>query len=108
LPKEEYILLCPKCESAKTPEWVIGTMSYSAQRLDVPYFMCGDCRLIYVDKAILRRAVSEWRNNGLVSKRSTPPYKKLCEEMFGVVNRVVEYYCRTAGYKRCRFRKVAP
>lgn len=104
MPKKEYNLLCPKCNNAKMPEWVIGTRSYSARRLDVPYFMCGNCRFIYVDKTIVRRTISEWMDNKFVSK-SIPPYKKLYEEMLGVVNRVVEYYCQTAGYKRRRFRK---
>jgi predicted RNA-binding Zn-ribbon protein involved in translation (DUF1610 family) len=102
---ESHTFCCPQCGEIKEPEWVIGTRSYSARRLDVPYFMCGKCRLIDVDKNTVRRALSEWRNSVSLSK-NTPPYQEIYKEILEVVNRVVEYYCQTAGYKRRRFRKV--
>jgi len=104
LSKDDYVLYCPKCNGEKRPDWVIGTRSYSAQRLDVPYFACGGCRLICIDRTVLRQAISSWRRDGLVSK-NTPSHKQLYKEMLDVVNKVVDMYCQTAGYKRCRFRK---
>ncbi len=107
MPKNSYNLCCPKCNEEKTPEWIIGTRRYSMYRLDVPYFMCGECRVIYVSKSTVRKAISEWRNE-LSSRKHLPSYENLCKEMMTVLNKAIDYYCQTAGYRRARFKKIIP
>lgn len=103
--KSEYVLYCPGCGNIKGPNWVIGTKSYSVQTLDIPYFICSECRFVGIDKTVIRKALSSWKNDGFVSK-NMPLYNKLYKEMLDIVSRAVSMYCRTAGYKRRKFRKI--
>ena len=106
MPNSDFILRCPKCNEEKEAEWVIGMRSYSARRLDVPYFMCGMCRTICVNKAAVRRAISLWRSE-LPSHKHLPSAEDLHKEMIETLERVViDFYCCTAGYKRARFKRV--
>ena len=52
---------CPKC--GKTPEYtsVIGVRKYAMQRLDLPYFMCGKCRVCSYSKQLLKQTIKRWR-----------------------------------------------
>lgn len=101
----EYELPCPGCGKEKTPCWMIGSRNYSMQRLDVPYFMCGECRLICVNKTAVRKAISQWKNN-LLTRKHLPSNEVLYKEMLKILDEVTEYYCRTAGYRRAKFKSV--
>jgi hypothetical protein len=76
---------------------------YSVRALYLPYFMCGRCRLIYIDKNTIRQSISAWRD--AASGPKNIPYEELYKEMMRNLEEVVEYYCRTAGYKRARFKR---
>lgn len=106
--KDNYTLRCPKCSAMKEPEWMIGSRSYSVYRLDIPYFMCGECRLICLDKITVRKAISEWRDTRPKSIVGIPPHEYIYQEMLRTLNKVVDYYCQTAGYRRIRFKKIIP
>jgi len=100
---KEYLYFCPGCKSPKQPGYVIGTRSYSARRWELPYFMCGRCRLIYIDTPLLRKTISTLKKE--VSGIRRLSYRELYKEMFSCLNGVVEYYCRTAGYKQAIFKR---
>jgi len=104
LSKFNHTLRCPKCDTDKEPEWMIGSRNYSMRRLDVPYFMCGECRLICLDKITLRKAISEWRRD-MPSKSiaGIPSYEYIYQEMLKTLNKIVDYYCQTASYRRTQF-----
>lgn len=102
---KEYELICPGCGKVKNANWMIGSRNYAMQRLDLPYFMCGKCRLICMDKTAVHKAISEWKNN-LLTRKYIPSHEALYKEMLKTLDGVIEYYCRTAGYKRAKFKKV--
>ena len=108
MPRNDRALLCPKCNKQTSPAWMIGIRNYSARTLDVPYFMCGTCRVIDVNKTAVRRAISAWRSDLSNREREyVPSRKKLYRETMETLERVViDTYCRTAGYRRARFKKI--
>lgn len=102
--RDDYALRCPKCKKKINPAWTTGTHAYSAMTLDVPYFMCGACRVIYIDKAFVRREIHLWRieqttNQPIPSEKAL--YKEMLEYLYGIMN----YYIRTASYRQARFLK---
>ena len=108
MPRDAHALLCPKCNKEISPAWMIGRRNYSARTLDVPYFMCGTCGVIDINKTAVRRAISAWRSD-LSNHESehVPSHKALYRETMETLERVViDCYCRTAGYRRARFKKV--
>ena len=107
MPRDDYALRCPKCNKEKGPEWIIGTRGYSMRRLDVPYFMCGICRIIDINNSTVHKAISSWEND-LLSHKHIPSHKELYREMMEILNQVIDYYCQTAGYKRAKFKKIVP
>lgn len=103
LPMRNYLVCCPKCGQVKTPQNG-PIIRYSSIRLELPYFMCGECRLIYVDKIILRREISIWRKRSPSTKSIR--YEELCKEMAETLNEIIEYYCQNIGYRRAKFKKI--
>ena len=95
---------CPKCGKEKLPDNLVSDRKYSVRALCLPYFMCGDCRLIYADKALAKKVFTEWRNSSENPRRI--PYRQAYGEMMGLLDETIESYCRTASYKRTKFRKV--
>ena len=100
---KEWIYRCPECGKAKDPYYVIGSRNYSMRRWELPYFMCGECRLIYVDKSLIRKIVRELFNE--IKGQKPASYKEVCKEMFECLDNVTKYYCISAGYKSATFKK---
>lgn len=101
---QNYFLHCPNCGLEKTASDV-SDREYSVRALHLPYFMCGECRLICIDKTTVRKAISAWRNT-LPSRKDIPSYEKLYQEMMKTLGEIVDYYCQTAGYRRGKFKKI--
>lgn len=93
---------CPKCNkvaSHSRPMFI----RYSVRRLELIMFLCGECRLIYIDKPTIRRIISRWRKEGLWTKMS---FNALCKEFLTELEGLVEnHYNPLCGYKRARFKK---
>jgi len=87
---------CPQCGKVPKYNSVIGVREYSVRRLDLPYFMCGDCRLCSYSKLLLKQTISRWGNSvklkGISHSQVYQASKKIVEE-------VLAYYTRTAGYR---------
>ena len=98
---KEYILYCPRCNKENKPDSAILIRKYSVVALHLPYFMCGECRLICLDETVIRHTISKWRNSSSGAKDYS--YKEIYKEMIKYMDEVVEYYCRTVGYKRAEF-----
>ena len=86
---------CPRCKKDLGPSWMCDNnfFSHSWRRLDLPYFLCGDCRVAFVDKLLLRDCISSWRKSekGLTRRISfRDAYAKARES----VARVLDYYAR--------------
>ena len=95
---------CPGCDQEKLQDSITLVRPYSAGTAQLPYFYCSVCRLIYIDRQLIREILSGWRNRNPSAKKIS--YKKIYEEMLAQVESTVELYCRTAGYKRAKFKKV--
>lgn len=107
MPRGRFVLCCPGCRSIKEAEWMIGTRGYSARSFDLPYFMCGRCRLICLNKTVLLEAIRDYRNLMIPGAlKHIPSQKETYRMMLKVLERTVEYYCQSAGYRRARFTRV--
>lgn len=97
-----YDLYCPKChEKATTANPMFRDFS---QRLCLPIFLCSSCRMVYIDKPIIRRMVNEWRKSGAYAREI--PLKQLYGEFLGGLEEMATgYFMSHLGYKRIRFIK---
>ena len=99
----EYDLYCPQCDKKA------GTVNpmfirYSCRRIQLPIFLCSECRTIYIDKPTIRHIIGEWRKNDAFTRRI--PFKKLYREFLGELEKSVRtYWTSQLGYKRVRFQK---
>jgi len=50
---------CPDC--GKKADAAHSLFILYEYRLDLPIFLCSDCRTIYIDKLTIRQKISEWR-----------------------------------------------
>lgn len=93
---------CPKCGRMVQPSWACHITAYCVRRLDLPYFLCGDCRLLHVDKALIRTIVSEWRKNSRFAKKV--PSKKIYREARDYMETVASCLSKI-GYKKKKFKQ---
>src|SRR3989344_1297106 len=91
---------CPKCNKSQPYTSVIGIRKYSARRLDLPYFLCGDCRICSYSKLLLRQTISRWRSSIKIRGGS---YDRVYQESKKTLEKVLAYYVKTASY-RCVYR----
>ena len=100
--RADYDLYCPECKkkaSTANPMFI----RYSVRRLELPIFLCGECRTIYVEKPTVRRIISEWRKGGMWTKMSL---RQLCDEFLGELEESVwTYWVAHLGYRKARFVK---
>lgn len=98
-----YDLYCPRCQSradTANPMFV----RYSVRRLQLPIFLCGECRTIYIDKSIIRHIIREWHKSGLYERNIT--LKQLYREFLGKIEKMVDtYFVPNLGYEKVRFLK---
>jgi len=106
----ENIRYCPKCD--KEADIAIACslehhfLPYlnlaTGKRLDLPYFLCGNCRLAYIDtgrlKEIIRMEIEELPH----SKKKEVSRKQAYQESIEFLERIIE----KIGYKKvARFNK---
>ena len=104
MPKNsDYDLYCPKCwkkAATANPMFIRYT-----RRIQLPIFLCSKCRTVYIDKQIVRRMISEWRKQDIISK-NLAPFKKLYQDLLGKLEEhVTTSWVPQLGYKRVRFHK---
>lgn len=93
---------CPKCGKKCEPSWACLITNYSIQRLDLPYFLCGDCRLMHIDKLLLRNVVSHWRKN-YNKYAKTFPFKRIYAEVMEYMEEVRKMM-EKIGYRQKKFK----
>ena len=101
--QREYVFCCPGCNQVRDQDSAVLLRQYSVRALYLPFFMCRGCRLIYYDKTLIRQTISRWRNSPC--SPVDYPYREICAEMKKYIEKIIEYYCRTASYKRAKFIK---
>ncbi len=101
--KREYDFHCPKCKKkadTSNPMFV----RYTMRRLELPIFLCSECRKIYIDKSTVRREIAEWRRGGTFYPEQS--IGKLYKEFLGELEEMVRtHWVPRLGYKRARFIK---
>ena len=99
-------LYCPKCgKKAKTLNPIFRC--YSMCRLELPIFLCSDCRTIYIDRPIVRKIISEFRKDGPIWMNMS--FETMCREVLGKLEELAKIYCAPSyGYKKVRFLKNPP
>jgi hypothetical protein len=98
----DYQLLCPDCKKEPSQGNLLFIPPRSFRRMDVPYFMCSDCRIIYVDKEKIKQYVRWWKKLAFI-KRHLPSNKVLYKMALEQAEDTVDYYVARVGYHRARF-----
>ena len=94
---------CPACKGQKHPSFAILSRQYSARALALPYFLCGDCRTIYIDKNFVRECISSWRKSSKDAMKR--PFKKFYQEAMQYLEGIINQYIQDLGYRRATFKK---
>src|SRR3989339_1120730 len=94
---------CPKCgKVASTANPMFRC--YSVRHLQLPIFLCSDCRTIYINKPTIRKIVSEFRKEGMVYVEMS--FEEMCRDILGKLERIMEIdFISYLGYKKVRFLK---
>ncbi|MBI2121827.1 MAG: hypothetical protein HYT98_01775 [Candidatus Sungbacteria bacterium] len=104
---ELNLFYCSRCNKPSTPNYTNGSREYANEAFVMSYFLCKNCRLIFISKRLLRKEVRAWwkRNN---LKRQAP-FKYFYEEAYKCLYgpEVLEYHKRI-GYKLAHFKQKIP
>ena len=93
---------CPRCGKPAAVHQTLGGREYTAEALRTPYFLCGECRLIFISKKIVRKTVSEWWHGNKLRRFAKLKYfyDGAIEYLYGCV---LDYH-KKIGYKPTRFK----
>jgi hypothetical protein len=60
---KDIVCYCPKCNQPKEPGYLLNRdfLQYAWERCELPYFTCGECRTVYIDKKFVQETISRWR-----------------------------------------------
>lgn len=102
---ERFQFYCPRCNKSAS---VYETLrrDYTAEALRTPYFLCGKCRLMFIGKQLVRRAVSEWWYRNKLAREA--PFKYFYDESIKYLYGAVLSYYQGIGYKLVRFKRNSP
>jgi hypothetical protein len=95
--KLEFI--CPKCGKPMALQNAVMDRSHSAQAPDFTYFLCSECRLMKIDRRIVRSQIAVWRQS-TASARQTP-YRAIMGEVNDLVEKIRKYYL-SIGYQELK------
>ncbi len=91
---------CPDC--GKKADAAHSLFILYEYRLDLPIFLCSDCRTIYIDKLTIRQKISEWRNENIFTKKIS--FRQLYQEFYGELdNAVKNHWTKELGYREVLF-----
>ena len=99
-----YDLYCPRCNKLASVNETLSRREYTAQVLRTPYFLCGECRLMFISRQLVKNAVSAWWH-GNKSAREVP-FKYFYDESIKYLYGTVLDYHRGIGYRLVRFKKI--
>lgn len=92
---------CPKCGKEKHPH--CASLIHFIKRLDMPYFMCGDCRVLCYYKMTIRECVVQLRKND--SWARSVPFKVLYKRAIEYMDKIVWHDIKELGYRFAYFKK---
>lgn len=93
---------CPRCGKLASINETLRR-DYAAQALRTPYFLCGDCRLIFISRQLVRKTVNEWWHGNRSAQEI--PFKYFYDESIKYLYVAVLGYYQTIGYNLTRFIK---
>ena len=103
MPKEIYDedFYCPKCKKNPSKSTAMTT-EYSMYRLDLPYFLCGDCRLCSYDKQLIGQVIQRWDKHSHATSHT--PYEEIYRSSIKLLEELLEYYVSRVGYRIAKFK----
>jgi len=98
----KYDHFCPKCEKKMDFRRGSAFFPYSWSSLCLPYFVCIDCHLAYIDKNLVKTFIQSWAKSGF-------DYRKFSQKtIYGEATQILEGFIRKAGCRIVRFKKQKP
>lgn len=103
--KGEYVqFCCPSCNKPASQCDTLDRREFSAEALTTPYFLCGECRLMFISKQLVRRAVSEWWHRAHRARQI--PFNYFYHRAIKYLYGEVLSYHKGIGYRLTRFKKI--
>ncbi|MDO8560798.1 MAG: hypothetical protein Q7R91_01115 [bacterium] len=102
---ERFQFYCPRCDKSASVHETLRR-DYAAQALRTPYFLCGECRLMFISKQLVRKVVSEWWHGNKSAREAS--FKYFYDESMKYLYGTVLSYHQGVGYKLARFKKRQP
>lgn len=100
------VIYCPQCLKPIEPCLQFWITSYSWRSIRLPWFICIDCKLVYLEKSAIRKTVSSWRNASNNTLRRVT-YKQIYQEAIALLEEMLDRHCERTNYKKFeKFKKV--
>lgn len=94
---------CPRCDK-KSTQCVAGWVKYSFVRLDAPYYVCGDCKLAFVSRKLIRQSVRAWYAEKRYRTENVS-FQTACKEFWNYIDKNVISDLKHFGYRIVRFKQ---
>lgn len=88
---------CSQCEQLARVDFANMGRAYAAQALVFPYFLCSSCRLICIDKLLIKKWISAYRQRNLSAQRI--PFREIYQNVKDFSEEIRREF-RRIGYKQ--------
>jgi hypothetical protein len=98
----DHIFCCPRCGQKATI--AVASKFGFLHRLDLPYYICSDCRVVYYDKQMTMEQVRQLRK--IDSGARKVPFRTIYQAAKELLDKCMEHFCDQMDYRIVRFKKV--
>lgn len=102
---------CPKCnkKAEKCNQSIFRVISWfsTVKRIDIIYFLCSNCRLVYIDKSIVLKIISDFRRSLRKDQRKKLSHLETYQRILKTLEKdISEFRVNRLGYRKVdRFNK---
>ena len=96
---------CPQCKQLARVDFVNVGRAYAVQALTFPYFFCPSCRLMCIDRLLIRKWVREYRQRNLSAQKT--PFREIYRNVKDFSEKIRRELKRI-GYRQISFSQFAP
>ena len=95
---------CPKCnkKAEKCNQSIFRVISWfsTVKRIDIIYFLCSNCRLVYIDKSIVLKIISDFRRSLRKDQRKKLSHLETYQRILKTLEKdISEFRVNRLGYR---------
>jgi len=94
---------CPKCNKVIESSYISRIEFWF--KLDMPYFICSDCKFAFISMYLLGKSISDLREEYNTTKMEPyiDFYNRIKKDLIGLIEK---HYISKCGYRWVRFKKL--